>query len=591
MQAEKANRGARMAILGTASAARRGGLLALLFAAAGAVAQTPPDPIPDPIPERIVKGQLRVAVDPFVRAPASGDTVRAAIQYLLPIPGPGDSLAFNDTRGILYVTDAAGAAPHVYLDLRQGVGFINAPFGLESGFRGFAFHPQFATVGAPGYGKLYTAFSANPDGAANYAGEGAVQHSVIREWSAEDAAAAAFAGESRELLRVGQFAGNHNVGTIAFNPTAAASSPDHGLLYICFGDGGAGNDPFDNGQRVETPLGAILRIDPLASDAGAYGIPPDNPLVGQPNAAAEVWAWGLRNPQQFSWDAANGRMFIADIGQDQIEEINLGVAGGNYGWRLTEGTFATGMAYGLPRGPVYERSADLPPFEYPVAQYDHGEGWAVAGGFVYRGNGIPALRGKYLFTDIVNGRLFAIDSDDLVPDRPAAIEEVRLTFGGIERDLMAVAGWPAGNPWRVDARLGIDHAGELYLLTKGDGWIRRLAPALEPPRVQAAPQPEPLAGEDLRLSLASLVAAGDAPGALRWQASSSDESVATVRVVGSELVVEPKPAAEGATEIVLVATDSSGLTATVRFEVRVEFFAPTRQSAGWRSALPNLAPQ
>ena len=110
----------------------------------------------------------------------------------------------------------------------------------------------------------------------------------------------------------------------------------------------------------------------------------------------------------------------------------------------------------------------------------------------------------------------------------------------------------------------------------------------QPPRALLAPEPEPLAGDDLRLPLASLVAAGDAPGTLRWQASSSDDSVATVRVIGGVLVVEPEPVAEGVTEIVLVATDSAGLTATVRFEVQVEFFAPTRQSTGWRSALRHL---
>ena len=112
----------------------------------------------------------------------------------------------------------------------------------------------------------------------------------------------------------------------------------------------------------------------------------------------------------------------------------------------------------------------------------------------------------------------------------------------------------------------------------------------QPPRALAAPQPEPLAGNDLRLRLASLVAAGDAPGVLRFEATSSDESVATARVVGGYLLVEPEPAAEGTTEIVLVATDSAGLAATLRFEVRVEFFAPTRAAAGWRSALPTVAP-
>ena len=478
------------------------GAAVLLLGAVGASAQ--PQPLADPIPATIDKGRLHVAAVRFVRAPASEDgagarsanAAYARIQYLLPVPGPGSRLAFNDTRGILYLTDASGAPPEVYLDLRtQSLGFTNANFANEAGFMGFAFHPEFATSGAPGYGKLYTAFSAEPDGDADYAGEGAIQHSVLQEWTAADPAAAVFAGETRELLRVGQFAPNHNVGTIAFNPTAASDAADYGLLYICFGDGGSANDPFDNGQRLDTPLGTIARIDPLGTNAGSYGIPADNPFVDSEGAAPETWAYGLRHPQQFSWDAADGRMFIGDIGQDQIEEINLGVAGANYGWRLREGTFATGMAVGETRGPVYQRpDSDPTPMTYPVAQYDHDEGYAVGGGFVYRGQRIPALVGKYLFTEFPRGRLFAIDSGGLTPGQPAAIEEVRLTLDGEERPLAAVAGFPNDyrpGELRVDARLGIDHDGELYLLAKGDGWIRRLAPLPVAPTVPAAATAEP----------------------------------------------------------------------------------------------------
>ena len=444
----------------------------------------------DPIPEVIEKGQLQVAAVPFVRAPASEDmgsgadvvanAAYARIQYLLPVPGPGFRLAFNDTRGILYLTDESGTPPKVYLDLRaEDLGFTNAKHPNESGFMGFAFHPDFATAGAPGYGKLYTAFSAEPVGVADYAGEGAVQHSVLQEWTAADAAAAIFVGKTRELLRVGQHAISHNVGTIAFNPTATAAAPDYGLLYVCFGDGGGRADPLDNGQRLDTPLGTIARIDPLATDAGGYGIPADNPFVGRHGVAPEIWAYGLRHPQQVSWDAADGRMFIADIGQNRIEEVNLGVAGANYGWRLREGTFATATSLGYGGTAVFERGEDPWPLAYPVAQYDHDDGMAVGGGFVYRGKRIPSLFGKYLFTDFPRGRLLAIDSAGLVPGQPAAIEEVRLTFDGVERDIAFVAGFAnAKRPaeMRIDARLGIDHDGELYLLTKGDGWVRRLGP-------------------------------------------------------------------------------------------------------------------
>ena len=444
--------------------------------------------IADPLPARIEKGTLAVAATPFVRAPRTEDPARpggtnnayARIQYLMPVPGSA-RLAFNDIRGVLYLTNAEGTTPSVYLDLRaEDVGFDSSAFPNEAGFMGFAFHPQFAVPDTPGYGKLYTAFDASPEsGVADYAEDAAnVQESVLREWTADDPSAGVFAGTSREVLRVGQFAPNHNIGAIAFNPTAGEGDEDDGLLYICFGDGGAADDPRDNAQSLATPLGAIARIDPLGgADGERYGIPASNPFVDTEGAAGEIWAYGLRHPQQFSWDA-DGRMFIGDIGQDQLEEVNLGVAGANYGWRLREGTFATGREYGTRLGPVYPLpEPDRPSFVYPVAQYDHDEGFAIGGGYVYRGTGIPALYGRYVFTDFPRGRVFAIDIEDLTPGEPETIVEVRLFFDGEERDLVDVAGFP--NPYnpafpRVDARLGIDHEGELYLLSKGDGWIRKL---------------------------------------------------------------------------------------------------------------------
>ena len=462
----------------------------------------PPQPLVDPIPERIVKGDLVVAVAPFVRAPRSIDPPNAPrhindayarIQYLLPILDSSGRLVFNDLRGQLYVTDTAGCPPAMYLDLRrQDVDFYNDLYPQEAGLLGFAFHPQFAAEGTLGYGKLYLAFSAGPDsGVADYLDKSndvhessEAQESVVWEFTAADPTANVFRGTSREVLRVGQFDSTHNVGTLAFNPTAQPGSPDYGMLYIGFGDGGGAFDPGRNGQNLATPLGAILRIDPSPQKREAaakrrYGIPSDNPFVSTPGAAPEVWAYGLRHPQQFSWDAG-GRMFIGDIGEDHVEEVNLGVAGGNYGWRYREGTFATAPSLGLSDfRQIFKRPADPHVFIDPVAEYDHDEGMAISGGFVYGGEDIPELRGRYLFTDIARGRLFAIDTDDLTPGKPTSIEEVRLLFDGEERDLVDVAGFR--NPYypdyrRVDLRLGIDHRGELYLLTKGDGWIRKLVP-------------------------------------------------------------------------------------------------------------------
>ena len=453
-----------------------------------AAAQTP---LADPLPARIEKGSLRVAAIPFVRAPRTSDPTDAnafaRIQYLLPVPG-GDRLAFNDTRGILYLTNTRGREPVVYLDLRhRDMAFTNACNARESGFMGFAFHPQFAAEGERGYGKFYTAFSAEPGSGHTACGdEGVVQDNVLVEWTANDAKADVFAGTWREVMRVGQSTVNHNIGTIAFNPHA--DSADFGLLYIGFGDGGGGNSgEVLTSQALATLLGTIVRIDPLGGDENsAYGIPADNPFAspcrrsggGCRRKKGEIWAYGLRHPQQFSWDR-DGRLFIADIGERQIEEINLGVAGGNYGWPLREGTFAT--AYGVGRvdsNKVFPLPDGDEAFVYPVAQYDHDgidTGFAVGGGYVYRGVSVPALQGKYVFTDLPRGLVFAFDADNLPARRPAAIEEVRLYFDGEEKNLAEIAACDHNAGWlRVDARLGIDAVGELYLLTKGDGWIRKL---------------------------------------------------------------------------------------------------------------------
>ena len=450
------------------------------------------EPLADPIPAVIEKSDIAVAVVPFLRAPMTTDPAQpvgtnkahARLQYLKPIPDGSGRVAFSDVRGVLYVASADGNSVSNYLDLRtRNVDFFNVAFPNESGLLGFAFHPDFANAGEPGFGKLYLGFSAAPktadDTPANplmtYLGGG--QESVISEWTTADPSADVFDGTVRELLRVPQFSPTHNVGTLAFNPTAAEGSPDYGMLYACLGDGGGANDPHENGQNPATLLSAIIRIDPLGGEGdAAYGIPSDNPFVDDAEAAPEVWAYGLRHAQHFSW-GPDGRLYINDIGQDQVEEVNLGVAGGNYGWRIREGTFATAYGLGATRiGQVYPLPDDDAGFVYPVAQYDHGEGYAIGSGYVYQGDAIPALRGKYVFGDITVGRLFVIDTDGLEAGTPASIQELRLVFDGEERDLLDVAGFP--NTYhggvRADLRLGTDADGEIYLLTKGDGWIRKL---------------------------------------------------------------------------------------------------------------------
>jgi glucose/arabinose dehydrogenase len=237
----------------------------------------------------------------------------------------------------------------------------------------------------------------------------------------------------REILAVEQYRSNHNGGHIAFGPD--------GFLYVGIGDGGGGGDPLEAAQDLSTLLGKLLRIDPNPS--GGYEVPADNPFVGRDGARSEIWAYGLRNPWRFSFDRATGQLWIGDVGQNRREEIDLAPgatgAGANYGWDALEGT--------LPFEGDPPPDAVAPVYEYPRADGR----CAVTGGFVYRGEAIPALRGAYVFADFCVGRIHAL-----------AVQDGRVTD---ERDLGV----------RMDALVSFaeDAAGELYVLSLG-GQISRI---------------------------------------------------------------------------------------------------------------------
>ena len=266
--------------------------LAVPLAIGSASAQS--DLLEDPTPERIEKGELVVAAEEFVRVPQTSDSSEARatnaayarIQSLIPVEDGSGRLAANDLRGLIYLTDEDGRTPVTFLDIRDhDVGFDDSMFPNETGLAGVAFHPQFGQEGTPAFGKFYTAYSSGSDtGIADYLDDDADSHeSVIREWTVDDPTADAFSGSSREVFRIGQFAQNHNIGTIAFNPYAEVGSPDHGMLYVCLGDGGAAHDPRDYGQSLAVPQAAIIRIDPLGGDeTKGYGIPSDpaRPMTG-----------------------------------------------------------------------------------------------------------------------------------------------------------------------------------------------------------------------------------------------------------------------------------------------------------------------
>lgn len=374
-------------------------------------------------------------------------------------PGLESRLVVTDQNGILWAVDTSTGEKTVLLDVSArlvSLGVGGEGTFDERGLLGVALHPGFADNGL-----LYTYTSEPVDGDADFStmpeGEEANHQSVINEWQIPapcEAESVVDPAIVRELLRVDEPQFNHNAGALNFGPD--------GMLYISLGDGGAADDQGaghvegGNGQDPSNVLGTILRIDPQGTDSdnGQYGIPADNPFVGQEDALPEVYAFGLRNPFRFSFDSEEGDMYIADVGQNDIEEVNLGESGGNFGWNIKEGTFCfdpngeePGFAFEC--GPDDDTTGLID----PIAEYDHSEGIAVVGGFVYRGEAIPQLRGRYIFGDfflpeILSGRLFYLMKNHRV---------VEFDLGNRETLGMSLLGF------------GQDAAGELYVMANLTG--------------------------------------------------------------------------------------------------------------------------
>lgn len=224
-------------------------------------------------------------------------------------------------------------------------------------------------------------------------------------------------------LRMADSFPNHNGGSLAFGPD--------GDLYIGTGDGGGGGDPLGSGQKVDTLLAKILRIDvsgPPASADPAYRIPPDNPFVNRPPARPEIFHTGLRNPWRIRFDRGTGDLWIGDVGQGEREEIDVsrtGVSGLDFGWSVMEGTAC------YPPGTTDCRNPDL---TLPVTEYTHDLGCSVTGGTVYRGSQFPTLVGWYVFSDYCSGEFWAIDSSRDRVDTPAIVAETDLSISAIAED-------------------------------------------------------------------------------------------------------------------------------------------------------------
>jgi glucose/arabinose dehydrogenase len=332
--------------------------------------------------------------------------------------GDGSGRLFvAEQGGLVRVIADAAVQSEPYLDLRARTAGRG-----ERGLLGLAFHPDFGRTG-----RLYVHYTDR---------EG---NTVVSELRAEPPSAATVdVATERVVLTLAQPFGNHNGGQIAFGPD--------GFLYVGLGDGGSGGDPLGAGQDLGTPLGAILRID--VDGPPPYAVPADNPFVGVAGARPEIWASGLRNPWRFSFDRATGDLWIADVGQNAVEEVNLQPAsspgGENYGWRIMEGD----RCFAPPR------DCDAGGLTAPVLTYTHASGWgrSVTGGYVYRGQDVEGLAGRYVFGDYVSGRVF--------------VAEAR---GGAwhARVLLQAA-------FRVSS-FGEDERGELYVVDHG-GRVFRFAP-------------------------------------------------------------------------------------------------------------------
>ncbi len=474
--------------------------------------------VADPIEAPVIHRGLKARVETLTRLPETGslhadDRDPATWARVSFVRDRADGRRFaNDSRGFLYEL-RAGGEPTLYADVDAA--FPHAIYdSLASGFIGFDFHPEFAANGL--FYTVHGERAAGNPAVADFVPPGfgpsdVTYHSVITEWRATDPAAAAFDGSRRELLRIGHIVElfRHPFGYVGFNPTAEPGDPDYGLLYASGSDLGFSNgggpheaDPAQM-QRLDTVVGAILRIDPRSpSESGGvkgigdYTVPAVNMYAddGDPETLGEIYASGFRNAHRLSWDLDDGTLFAADIGMSHIEEINIVHEGGNYGWMQREGYFDNGVSrrggvlgdvFLLPSEVLNGRYPDG--FAYPVAMYDHDDGEAVAAGFTYHG-AIPALQGKFIFGDVARGRLFAADTaamkaaDDGVPETVAAIEEIQLyarDTDGNRRDVTMedlVAEALGRDIERVDLHLSRSADGEIFITSRHDGYIRMLVP-------------------------------------------------------------------------------------------------------------------
>jgi glucose/arabinose dehydrogenase len=292
---------------------------------------------------------------------------------------PLDFQSARDGTGRFFIVEQGGT-----IRIVKGKKVLAPPFlnissiivsGGETGLLGLAFHPQYKTNG-----RFFLNYTRRVNGQ--------LQTAIAEYHVSPTNPNLADSNSGKVLLSFDQPFDNHKGGQLAFGLD--------GFLYIGTGDGGSGGDPFGNGQKLTTLLGKMLRID--VNSGSPYAIPPDNPFVGVGGAKGEIWAYGFRNPWRFSFDKTSKRFFVGDVGQDAWEEVDILTKGGNFGWNIMEGNHC------YPPGSNCNKAGLIP----PIGEYSHSEGIAVIGGYVYRGAGIPALKGLYVFGDFGSGQVWTL---------------------------------------------------------------------------------------------------------------------------------------------------------------------------------------
>jgi len=318
---------------------------------------------------------------------------------------PGDSTRWFvvEKGGVVrvFANDQNTTSVTVFLDISS---LVNASG--EGGLLGLAFHPNFPVTS---------------EAFVSYTRSGTPLVSYVSRFFSTDSGQTLNAATEEVIMTVDQPATNHNGGNVAFGPD--------GFLYVGFGDGGGSGDPNGNGQDTSTLMGAIVRID--VEGGSPYGIPAGNPF--EANAVCtggsgvedcpEIYAWGLRNPWRFSFDTTTSKLWVGDVGQADWEEVDVVIAGGNYGWNVREGAHCFNPSGGCANT-----------FIEPISEYDHWLGGSITGGLVYRGTAISGLGGWYLFGDFTSGRLFGIREDSAVGIEPEVLGETGLQIVSFGQD-------------------------------------------------------------------------------------------------------------------------------------------------------------